>query len=312
MKILYGINGEGLGHLNRSNLIISELRKAGHEVVKACPLHLEQIDGFIPIKSIRLSFKNGEIYKQKVITDFLEFNFKTEIDIIRASGFNPDLVITDFEPVTARYARKYGLPLVSIDNQHRFSKIDFGLPYKYIAYNFFLSYLLKIFIGRVDKSIVTCFHPAVDACNVVCEDGAISNDSSTIVYLKDVYLDGFLNKSQDGDFHIFTNTKRKDRKNIKFYPLDREFFKERLRSCHSVVSNAGNQIIGECLHYNKAITCLPIRGQVEQEINSIYLEKFGFGVSSSVENFTLNTSLPNVHTENGLHQVMRELSEWIK
>ena len=315
---MYGINGEGLGHLNRSNLIINELRKLGHEVVKACPYDLNQKDGFIPIKSIRLDFKDGKLNKEKVITDFLEFNFNMEMDIIHSSGLRFDLAITDFEPVVARYARKWDIPLISIDNQHRFSSIDFKLPAKYLAYNSFLCLLLKIFIGRVDKSIVTCFHPSPNSCEVICEDGEVTNDGSIVVYLKDNYIEEFLKSDHNGDFHIFTNLKKKDRGNMKFYQLDKDLFKEKLRSCHSVISNAGNQIIGECLYYNKAITCIPIKGQIEQEINSFYLSKYGFGVSTNMENlaadchFLPNRNLPNVYPENGLTQVIRELDEWIK
>lgn len=311
MKILYGINGEGLGHLNRSRLIIEQLKLSGHEVIKVCPQHLKQ-DDFIPINNINLSFKDGKVDKEKVIIDYIEFNFKNQIKLIHSYGINPDLVITDFEPVTARYARYYDIPILSIDNQHRFRKIDLKLPPRYLSYNIFLSLLLKVFIGRVDKSIVTCFHPIKDACNVICENGKVTDDGSTVVYLKDPYTKIFVKNNLVGDFCVFTNLKYKDTKNIKFYPLDKVSFKDRIRSCHSVISNAGNQIIGECLYYNKAITCVPIKGQTEQEINSFYLKKFGFGVSSNIDSLIINKNTPNINPENGLYQVMRELNEWIK
>ena len=42
--------------------------------------------------------------------------------------FQPDVVITDFEPTTAYMANHRDLPLISIDNQHRMRYMEYPCP----------------------------------------------------------------------------------------------------------------------------------------------------------------------------------------
>ena len=313
MKILYGINSEGLGHLNRSKIVIKELQKLGHEITTVSS-HKES-DVFIDY--LKLKYRNGKIRKASVIWDWLCFPMRKNINKIPNHGF--DLVITDYEPVTARYARKHKINLVSIDNQHRFSTIDKSLPLKFLIYNIALYLVNKIFIGKTDDQIVTCFHPKEGSYDVLCEhEETKGGDGSTLVYLKDVFVLDFLRNYKDSKTPTYVYCKSLSienfgyhNSNVKFCPLG-DTFKRRLASCSRVVSNAGNQLIGECIKYNKPITCIPIMGQIEQEINAYYLKKFNLGGVTDIKNLEINNKKPRVVLDRGLDKVIERLRLWLK
>lgn len=318
MKILYGINGEGLGHISRSTKIIEELRCAGHTVHIACMNDEVLTKNDIKIGGVSLKFKNQKIKKLSTIIDFLNLPINKYISLIEGKYGVVDLVITDFEPITARYARKNKINLISIDNQHRFVKIDKNLPLKYRAYNILLSLLLRVFIGKVNDYIVTCFYPQEDSVGVLCKDGEPADNNFTLVYLKDEFIDKFVSAYPFDDFtYIYCKSPEKFKSkyyhdNLVFCSLDKINFSKMLKNCSRVISNAGNQIAGECVYYNKPITCIPIKGQIEQEINGFYLEFYGLGKVSNFNNLVINNKKPDANIENGIHKIMERLGKWLK
>lgn len=318
MIILYGINGEGLGHIKRSNKIIEELKSAGHTVHIACMNDSILTKNDIKIGGVRLKFKNQKIKKLSTIIDFFKLPINKYISSIEAKYGVVDLVITDFEPITARYARKNKINLVSIDNQHRFAKIDKRLPFKYWIYNILLSVLLKVFIGKVNDYIITCFYPEKDSVGTVCVDQTVSDNHFTLVYLKDEFIDKFINAYSFDDFtYVYCKSAEKFKtkyfnKNLIFCELDNINFSKMLKNCSRVISNAGNQITGECVYYNKPITCIPVKGQIEQEINGFYLEYYNLGKVSNLDELVINNKKPDANIENGIRKIMERLEQWLK
>ena len=50
-----------------------------------------------------------------------------------------------------------------------------------------------------------------------------------------------------------------------------------MENAKAVITNGGFTLISEALHLKKPIYSNPIRGQFEQTMNAIYLEKLGYG-----------------------------------
>lgn len=260
MKILYGVNGEGLGHYNRYVIVKSILEKFGHEVKLASYGDCKNPD--IKIHGIKLDISNG-VNIFKAIDDFLRLDKNQKI------GYSPDLVITDYEPVCANFARKNKIPLISIDNQHRFDTIDYSLPPSALLYNIALKIFNTIFIGKVDESIVSCFYKTSKSIPPILDPMLISLRESPfdVVYLKGEYLSKFLSNKSDRPQFIFGGAKFSPARNR--IPLDSRYFKNYLISCDRVISNAGHQLISECIHLKKEHIIIPIKNQPEQMINFI-------------------------------------------
>ena len=73
MNILYGVNATGNGHLSRSRITISELKKRGHKVTVLFSgrdvkdfFDLEEFKPYIIKKGFSFVFKNGKLTKRFV------------------------------------------------------------------------------------------------------------------------------------------------------------------------------------------------------------------------------------------------------
>ncbi|RKX69884.1 hypothetical protein DRP43_03960 [candidate division TA06 bacterium] len=66
---------------------------------------------------------------------------------------------------------------------------------------------------------------------------------------------------------------------------NKENFIKDLLLCKAVITNGGFSLISEAVSLKKPIYSIPIKYQVEQEINAFYLEKSGFGTYSKEINY---------------------------
>src|SRR3989338_3221446 len=126
MRIVYGVAGEGRGHLSRSREIINHLKSEGHEllIITYGQAYASLSKNFTTIKinGIHPIIKSN---KMKLIQSHFTNTPRVLKDLARwkqinkqINAFSPDLFITDFEPYTARLAYRNKKPLISIDNQH--------------------------------------------------------------------------------------------------------------------------------------------------------------------------------------------------
>lgn len=313
-NILYGINGEGLGHFSRSSHIIKNLLNKDYNVLVAKPPSItQQESNFIPIDFISLKMSGSRISLQHLIRDYISFFIKIEKRIQSLEKYpKPDIVISDFEPLTAYYARKHRIPLLSLDNQHRFYTIPKYIDYKMKIIHLLMILTNKLFIGHVSHSIVTCFHPHPNAYPVIINDqdlyGLDEENSDSPYYLC------YVRQSIASELEYL----KKDNNIIFANNLPKPEFIKLLRKSSGVITHAGNQLLGECVFYNKPITCIPIRSQIEQYANAYYLKKFKWGdVYNDTKNIKINKSNPPVVTDsnnrirNGYFAVCRELDKWI-
>ena len=64
---------------------------------------------------------------------------------------------------------------------------------------------------------------------------------------------------------------------IEFCQVDERNFLQDLTDCYAVVSNAGNQLVGEALYLKKPFLALPEAGNFEQAINAHFVRESGGG-----------------------------------
>ena len=71
--------------------------------------------------------------------------------------FQPQCVISDFEPMTAYLANHYDLPLITVDNQHRMRYIEYDCPEDLQFESQVTKNIIRAMIPRPDVSLVTTF-----------------------------------------------------------------------------------------------------------------------------------------------------------
>jgi uncharacterized protein (TIGR00661 family) len=138
-RIIYGVAGEGFGHSSRSHAIGQHLIDAGHEVLFAASrkslVYLrkhfgERVKG---IAGLRLVCRNGRLLPVRTFAANLSrvfANRRTNRNLGRTvfKPFCPDLVISDFEPFSAWWAWRHGVPVIGIDNQHLLTLCELEHP----------------------------------------------------------------------------------------------------------------------------------------------------------------------------------------
>ena len=318
-RIIYGVAGEGFGHSSRSHLIGQRLIDAGHNVMfvgsQKSLVYLKQYFGprVKEIFGLSFAYEDGRIDKSETLKRNLlnlsEGN-KQNVELFKKyfEPFEPELVISDFEPFSARWAWRNRVPFISIDNEHMLTLCKLEHPAK----SWFSRITAKVvtkchYVGAVAYIIINFFKTDLRIDSVILSPPIIrpvvreltaSEGEHILVYSTtgkdEKRLREVLGKFGGQRFYVYgfdpvrrltenvSNGAGKDAKyeNCIFKKRSTEGFLNDLASALGVVASAGFSLLSECLHLKKKMLLLPVAGQYEQMINAHYVEKFGLGVSA--------------------------------
>lgn len=286
MKILYAIQGTGNGHLTRAEDVIPILREYGALDIFVSGAQADiKLSYPVKYKSKGLSFffgKSGGI-------DFLKtFKQNSSKEVYKEMKRFPvdkyDLVINDFEPITAWACRKREIPCVGLSHQsallsdkvpspkkidpvgewvlHHYAPVD-----KYVSFHF----------ERYDKNIFT---PVIRSA---VREAKVETKDHYTVYLPsydDQKLVPLLSKISNIRWHIFSKHARKAYHvgKLSVYPVNKDEFAESLTSCKGVLCGAGFETPAEALYLGKKLMVVPMKSQLEQHYNAASLKQMGVPV----------------------------------
>jgi len=297
-KIVYGVSGEGSGHSSRAREIAAHLQQQGHilRLVSYDRGYENLKEDFDVFETEGLSIESTD-NKVSMVDTFTE-NLKRlpeghkrlqELRRTRFKEFRPDVVITDFEPMTAYLATHYDLPLITVDNQHRMRYLKYDCPHELKIESQVTKTIIRAMVPRPDVSLVTTFFfceaqndrtflfPPILRRAVL--DLQPQLGQHILVYLTSGFeslLDTL--KTFHRERFLVYGTDRTDRDGVLTYkPFSREGFLLDLASCQAVVATAGFTLISEALHLKKPYCALPMQGQFEQQLNAFQVKQLGFG-----------------------------------
>ena len=290
MRILYGIQGTGNGHVARAREILPILNKHAHVDVILSG-NQSQIDlGFdVNYHSEGLTFKSskkgGIAYLKSVFT-------ASPIDLIRDIRQLPvkkyDLVISDFEPVSSWSALIHGVPCIEMSHQ---AAVSHKLAPKPAA------------VDRVGSYVLSHYSPAKKKYGFHFE--AFAQDIFTPVIRKDVreltpenngyytvylpfYVDDYLIRflqQFEANWHVFSKSAKgiEQLKNVKIQAIENKAFLSSLEGCEGVLCGAGFELPSEALFLGKKLMVIPMHGQYEQQCNAAALQGIGIDVLDSLD-----------------------------
>lgn len=298
MRILYGINGEGMGHAMRSAEIIKGLSKNNEIKIVAggkAANHLKKIAGLKEVSYLSFVTKNGKVSSLKTFfvnllkLPFFLYHFFTIL--IECIIKRPKVIITDFEPLSAYTGLILRIPVISFDNQHIIT--DTKIPNnKEKSSKFLYKIIVHLMVPFPKEKIITSFfYPKVLTKNAVLVSPVIreiitkqkiKEGGELVVYLsiKNDLVLKTLEKSKNKCI-IYGKTNLKSSKFIKIKNFDEEQFAHDMANARAVICNAGMTTLSEAIYLKKPVLCIPVSGQIEQEINAHYLQKIGYGSSKS-------------------------------
>ena len=284
MRIFYGVQGTGNGHITRARVMAKELYKAGIEVDfqftgRAYDKYFDMdiFNGYKLRDGLTFSFKKGEVSYFKTLMTSKPISFIRDIKNMDFAAY--DLVISDFEPVTAWAAKAQGVPVIGIGHQYAFlHKIprEGGDP---------IAEMVMKFYAPVDIGVGLHWHhfgqPVLPPIIETYQGNKETIKNKIIVYLpfedtKDVIT--YLSPFKHFDFHIYTADKVTSLfDNIQIKPLSRDGFQKDLVDCAGIISNAGFELASEALQMGIKILAKPLHSQMEQISNAAALHQLGYG-----------------------------------
>ncbi len=296
MKVFYGVQGTGNGHISRARAMNAELKAAGVEVDfffsgrrREDYFDMEEFGHWRSAKGLSFVAEKGTISLLKTVRQ----NNLWELwqDILNLDLSDYDRVICDFEPITAWAAKRQNVSCICLGHQYAFQhKIpiegDSWLSQAIIKHFAPGAQQLGLHWHHFEQPILP---PIVHLENTPSNDRLDSGDHSHIS--KDlgevlVYL-GF----EDSDQVIsllrdFPTTKfvyygnfdaPKTLDNIRLEPLSLSGFKRDLYFCRGVICNAGFELASEAIQLGKPILVKPLHGQMEQLSNALALQQLKLG-----------------------------------
>tara|TARA_R110002126_G_scaffold41590_31_gene121021 strand:- start:19310 stop:20398 length:1089 start_codon:yes stop_codon:yes gene_type:complete len=300
-RIVYGVSGEGSGHSSRARVVLEHLVQQGHDVrVVTYDRGLRALQGDFHVhacEGLSIATVDNEVSITKTLTQNvakLKGGWRMARDVKREAfeRFDPEVVFTDFEPVTAWLAKHFRLPLISIDNQHRMRYMDVPIPAELAGAARVTRGVIRSIVPRPDQALVTTFWRGrlrndrtflfAPLLRKVVRELEPTDGDHVLVYFThgfDSALDR-LRAEPGQSFHVYGTGRVGQEGNLRFEPPSGDGFLRDLAGCRAVVATAGFTLMTEALHLRKPMLALPMAGQFEQELNGLLLEQGGLGAQA--------------------------------
>lgn len=286
MKILYGVQGTGNGHITRAMEIIPYLQKKGDVDILVSGIQSDIPLPFkVKYKMNGLSFIFGKQGGVDIWRTYWKLNSRKLFKEIKSLDVKKyDLIISDFEPVSCWAAIRAHKPCIGLSNQvatlHPMApkpkKSD--LLGKLVLQNYApTTYNYGFHFKSLDKTIFT---PVI---RKEVRQIKTSNDGHYTVYLPsydDKRILKHLRKFPGIKWQVFSkhNKKRLKEKNVTILPIDKELFLKSMASSAGVLCNAGFGTTSEALFLQKKLLVIPMKKQYEQHCNAAMLKSMGVKV----------------------------------
>lgn len=283
MKIFYAVQATGNGHISRATQLLPYLQQHG------------KVDVFLSGANATLPAQLPVRYSSKGMSLFYSacggLDYKKmwrENSLFRATREARDLpleqydvILNDFDFITAKACKMKGLPSVQFGHQASFMSAQTPRPAQrslmgelilkqyapathYVGLHFqqYDSFILPPVIKEsflnadpLDNGHVTVYLPAYEQHCLLRH----------FKQMKHVHFHWFLKDVEE--------IERVE--NITYFPVDQELFNKSLIHCHGLITGGGFETPAEALYLGKRLLSIPIRGQYEQRCNAAALQQMG-------------------------------------
>lgn len=291
MKILYGIQGTGNGHISRALELIPHLRQHYDVDILVSGTQAEvKLPWRIKYQFHGLGFTFGDrggvdiraTWKSLRVWQLLK-------DIAGLNLDEYDLIISDYEPVSAWAAKMRGVPCLGLSHQasflsknspkadkkpfwmdvlfHHYAPATLSLGFHFKSYDYF------IFPPIIRKSI---------------RNAAPKDKGHISVYLPAYSENTMLSifrQIPDFEWQVFVKNRKEEERidNIRLLPVDSETFTQSLIDCHGILCGGGFETPAEAMFLGKKVFVVPMHNQYEQRCNALAAKKLGCTVAYSLD-----------------------------
>ena len=283
MRILYGVQGTGNGHLTRARIMAKALAAAGAEVdwvfsgrPKEKFFDMEAFGDYQVYRGLTFATQSGKIlYVKTALTSNL-WRLYQDVKKVDVEGY--DFIINDFEPVSAWAAKRAGKHVIGISHQNAFF---YDIPKH--GGNIFVEWFMRNFAPVTLPIGLHWHHFNQPILPPLVEPSQYSNEFTPghyLVYLPFAGLPDIMPQLRafpDYHFYVYQPVPEAfDEGHIHVRPFSREGFQQDLHRCEGVICSTGFELPSEALQLGKKILTQPVAGQMEQKSNALALQKLGY------------------------------------
>ena len=292
MRVLYAIQGTGNGHLSRACDVIPALQK--NKVSLDILVSGTQADIQIP-HPIKYHLKGWSfIFGKKGGVDMWRTYLRTnasrlqkEIKSVPVTDY--DLIINDFEPISAWACRLRHRPCVSFSHQAAVLSPNAPRPDTTDPLG---RLVLKKYAPTTQqyglhfkKYEDTIFTPII---RQEIRETAITQGDHYTVYLpsySDAKILDVWSNIKKVKWQVFSkhNRSRYVLENIEVSPINNHAFIHSMASSRGVLCGAGFETPAEALYMEKKLMAIPMKGQYEQQCNAAALREMGVPIIKSLK-----------------------------
>lgn len=286
MKILYGVQATGNGHISRARAMAPLLKARGIEVQylfsgreKEKLFNMEPFGDYLWRPGFTLYSKQGKINLPETVFKNNLLKLGIEISALDISQY--DFIVTDFEPITAWAGKIEKKPVIGIGHQYAFNhdvprtKGAFAVDWVWERFA-----PVNIAVGlhwhHYNAPILPPIAPA--------KKQLTATPNKVLVYLPFEPLSDItkmLRQFKHIDFQVYHPDAKGeyDIGHISWHLPCKNGFRNDFESCEGVICNAGFMLATEALQMGKRLLVKAMDGQSEQLSNVISLKQLGLARS---------------------------------
>jgi uncharacterized protein (TIGR00661 family) len=295
MNIVYGVSGEGLGHVFEAREVAALLRRDGHAVKiltygdRACrslaefqPTRIGGIEMFFTARGLSL---NRTFWGNLRTFRFYLGGGRRRV-MREIADFQPDVFITAYEPFTTLAAHRFHRPLISMDNQNELRHLP--RPRGADPFAFHLARIAtRIVTWGAAAYIVKTFdrRPRGDAREHLVSP-IIQNEIRTLRPSLGDHVLVYLTKPNPrllevlktlGErFVVYCQNRVGEEANLVFRAQGPSYPRN-LGDCKAIIGTTGFSLIADSIYLKKPYFGVPLKKQFEQTHNAHFLRDSGLG-----------------------------------
>jgi uncharacterized protein (TIGR00661 family) len=292
MKIFYAVQATGNGHISRAMELLPYLRQHGN-----VDIFLSVNNSHLPMsapvkyrsKGLSLYYNStGGLDYWKILRGFHPLTLRKEINDLPVENY--DLVINDFEFITAAACAKKKIASVQVGHQASFQSPFTPRPqHKNAIGEWVLKHYAKAtdYIGLHFDQYDDFILPPVIKKEILHAEPV---DKGHITVYLPSFSDECLKKIFQGfhnlRFHIFSKeaTTITENGNIKWVPINKSVFNKSFIECRGIIAGAGFETPAEAIYLGKKILAIPAKSHYEQQCNAAALGKMGIACIQRIDN----------------------------
>ena len=322
MRILYGVQGTGNGHLSRARLIAEALSQTDLDVDYLLSgrerdryFDMEIFRDFQCLPGLSFATKRGKIKRTATVLGNKWSRFIRDVQALEVDQY--DLIITDYEPISAWAARKAKRFAIGIGHQYAFGP---NVPQVQGART---EKLIMKWFAPVQASIGLHWHPYTTntlppVVDTQLDASKVREDATKVlVYLPfedPKKVEQLLRRFPRYTFYIYGHYVMDERSdNIMRRATSKTGFQLDLQESSAVIANAGFALSSEALQLGKRLLVKAVSGQIEQEGNVLALEDLNLAQSfSQLSTYTIEHFLRSGKaSQQAYPNVAEHIAAWI-